>query len=77
MRKAEALQEAKAWLRGLSRSETLTLTATLASGIERGTGAQARKLADLLASIPAGGDADRPFAAPHFWAAFVLAGDPD
>jgi CHAT domain-containing protein len=77
MRKAEALQEAKAWLRGLSRLEALTLTANLMSGIERGTGAKERKPADLLASIPAGGDTDRPYVAPHYWAAFVLAGDPD
>jgi CHAT domain-containing protein len=28
-------------------------------------------------AIPAGRDNDRPYAAPYYWAAFVLAGDPD
>jgi len=75
--KAEALREAKAWLRGLSRAEVLTLTAGLSGGVERSKGTKARQPTDLAAAIPAGGDNDRPYASPHFWAAFVLAGDPD
>jgi CHAT domain-containing protein len=27
--------------------------------------------------IAAGGDDDRPYAPPRYWAAFVLVGDPD
>jgi hypothetical protein len=77
MPKAEALREAKAWLRGLSRSDALAVTATLSGGVERGKGTKARQSAELSAGVPAGGDNDRPYAAPHFWAAFVLAGDPD
>ena len=77
MPKAEALREAKAWLRGLRRAEVLALTAELSGGVERGKGAKARQPAELAAAIPAGGDNDRPYASPHFWAAFVLAGDPD
>ena len=77
MPKAEALREAKAWLRGLRRAEVLALTAEMSGGVERGKGAKARQPADLAAAIPAGGDNDRPYASPHFWAAFVLAGDPD
>jgi CHAT domain-containing protein len=77
MPKAEALREAKAWLRGLSRSDALAVTATLSGGIERGKGNKGRQSADLSAAVPAGSDNDRPYAAPHFWAAFVLAGDPD
>jgi CHAT domain-containing protein len=73
MPKAEALREAKAWLRLSGRAEALALTAELAGGVERGKGARARP----PAAIPAGGDNDRPYASPHFWAAFVLAGDPD
>jgi CHAT domain-containing protein len=73
MPKAEALREAKAWLRLLGRAEALALTAELSGGVERGKGARARP----PAAIPAGGDNDRPYAPPHFWAAFVLAGDPD
>ena len=75
--KAEALREAKVWLRMLRRADVLTLTADLSGGVERSKGAKARPPADLAAAVPAGGDDDRPYAPPHFWAAFVLAGDPD
>ena len=77
MPKAEALREAKAWLRGLRRAEVLALTAELSRGVARGKGAKARLPDDLAAAVPAGEDNDRPYASPHFWAAFVLAGDPD
>src|SRR5207237_3327424 len=77
MPKAEALGEAKAWLRGLRRGEVLTLTAELSGGVERGKGAKARRPAEIAATVPAGGDDDRPYAPPHYWAAFVLAGAPD
>jgi hypothetical protein len=75
--KAEALREAKAWLRALSRPDALAVTATLSGGVERGKGAKGRQSAELSAAVPAGGNIDRPYTAPHFWAAFVLAGDPD
>src|SRR5262249_4859017 len=75
--KAAALQEAKAWLRGLRRAEALAVAAELSGGVERGKAAKARQPAKLSAAIPDGGDNDRPFSPPHFWAAFVLAGDPD
>jgi CHAT domain-containing protein len=77
MPKAEALREAKAWLRGLRRSEVLALTAEQSGGIERGKGTKARQSAEAAATVPSGGDNDRPYEPPHFWAAFVLAGDPD
>jgi hypothetical protein len=77
MPKAEALREAKAWLRGLRRAEALAVTAALSGGIERGKGTKRRLPASFAAAIPGGIDDDRPFASPHFWAAFVLAGDPD
>jgi CHAT domain-containing protein len=73
--KAEALREAKAWLRDLRRAEVLAVTAELSGGVERGAGAKARQPAGLAAMIPAGADDDKPFASPQFWAAFVLAGD--
>ncbi len=76
MPKAEALREAKTWLRGLRRSEVLTLTAEQSGGIERGKGTKARQSAEIATRIP-GGDNNRPYEPPHFWAAFVLAGDPD
>ena len=75
--KAEALREAKAWLRGLHRAEVLTLTAEMSGEIERGKDAKTRQPAELAPATPGGGDNDRPYASPHYWAAFVLAGDPD
>ncbi len=75
--KAEALREAKAWLRDLRRAEVLALIAELSGGIDRSKGAKARQPAEVAAAIPPGGDNDHPYASPHFWAAFVLSGDPD
>ena len=77
MPKAEALREAKSWLRGLRPSEVLAVTAEQSGGIERGKGTKARQAGGVAAAIPPGGDNDRPYEPPHFWAAFVLAGDPD
>jgi CHAT domain-containing protein len=74
--KAVALREAKAWLRMLRRLEVLALTAQQSGGIERGKGTKARQLG-AVAAAQAGSDDDRPYASPHFWAAFVLSGDPD
>jgi len=75
--KAEALREAKSWLRGLRRAEALAVTAELSGGVVRGKGAQARQPGESGDGIPAGVDNDRPYAPPYYWAAFVLAGDPD
>jgi len=75
--KAEALREAKAWLRGLSRAEVLAVTSDLSAGVARGKGAKARQPTEFATAVPSGGDNDRPYAAPYFWAAVVLAGDPD
>src|SRR5271157_2567521 len=77
MAKADALCEAKAWLRGLRRAEVLTQIAELSGGLDRSKGAKARQPAEIADAIPPGGDNDHPYAPPHFWAAFVLAGDPD
>jgi CHAT domain-containing protein len=77
MPKAEALREAKTWLRTLRRAEVLAMTAELSGGIERGKGGKARQPVDFAGAVPSGGDNDRPYASPHFWAAFVLVGDPD
>jgi tetratricopeptide (TPR) repeat protein len=73
MPKAEALREAKVWLRNLRQAEVLALTAEMSGGVERGTGATKHPAAE----IPTSGDAEHPYAAAHFWAAFVLAGDAD
>ena len=70
--KAEALAEAKAWLRGLGRAEAEALAAALSAGDVRGKGAALRRPV-----VPAGTVEDRPFSHPYYWAAFVLIGDPD
>jgi CHAT domain-containing protein len=75
--KAEALREAKAWLREARREEVLALIAKLSGGIDRSKGAKARQPADLATAMPPGSDNDHPYSSPHFWAAFVLSGDPD
>jgi tetratricopeptide (TPR) repeat protein len=72
--KAEALAEAKAWLRGLSREEALKRWAGAQGGVARGK----RKKLPLLPAVPKSGDkADRPYAHPYYWAAFILVGRPD
>jgi tetratricopeptide (TPR) repeat protein len=74
--KAEALREAKEWLRNLSREEALRVAAEVSQGVERGKG---RPKAKLLPPLPEAAPAvkeDRPYAHPYYWAAFVLIGDP-
>jgi CHAT domain-containing protein len=72
MPKAEALDEAKRWLRGLTVDEVGgELTA-----LGRGT---VRPLAEASGTAPlsAAASGSRPYAHPYYWGAFVLAGDPD
>jgi hypothetical protein len=75
--KAEALREAKVWLRRLRRDEALVLFGELSTGVERGKGETARTPNDLAATIPSGKNNEYPYASPYYWAAFVLVGDPD
>jgi CHAT domain-containing protein/tetratricopeptide (TPR) repeat protein len=75
--KAEALREAKAWLRGLSRAEVDKLAKRLAGGVVRTS--QEPKGANPAQAVaeprvPAG---EHPFAHPYYWAAFILIGDPE
>jgi tetratricopeptide (TPR) repeat protein len=72
--KAEALAEAKQWLRGLSRAEAAALAAELTGGVERAKGARRREAEGEAA---AGAPADHPYAHPYYWAAIVLVGNPD
>ena len=78
--RAEALAEAKRWLRELSRQDAARLTAELSGGVLDSTTGQRGKVVKLnplgkkAVELPQG---DRPFAHPFFWAAFVLIGDPD
>src|SRR5262249_8663022 len=67
--KAEALAEAKAWLRTLPRSEVLKLAAQVTGGVERGKG---RPALPLTPSVPETDRDEPPYAHPYYWAAFVL-----
>jgi CHAT domain-containing protein/tetratricopeptide (TPR) repeat protein len=73
MGRAEALAEAKRWLRDLPRQRAAELTAGMSVGLPRGTEGPA------LPSVkkPVLPEGARPYAHPYFWAAFVLIGDPE
>ena len=74
MPKAEALRDAKKWLRELPREEALKRLATLVDGVPRGERGGVRPA--LPTKKPDAPTADRPYAHPYYWAAFVLIGDP-
>jgi CHAT domain-containing protein len=69
--KAQALAEAKSWLRELPREEVFQRAAQLSQGAVRGKG---RKLQPLPVEAAGKDTKDRPFAHPYYWAAFVLMG---
>jgi tetratricopeptide (TPR) repeat protein len=71
--KAEALREAKRWLRTLPRPEVEKLASRLAKGELR---AKEEPKGPPLPEpeLPRG---DTPFAHPRYWAAFILIGDPE
>jgi tetratricopeptide (TPR) repeat protein len=75
--KAEALQEAKRWLRQLRRSEVETLAGKLAEGVVRAKEVPPAQDSPQEAARPALPAGDRPFAHPRYWAAFILIGDPE
>ncbi|MGO9467966.1 MAG: tetratricopeptide repeat protein [Isosphaeraceae bacterium] len=76
MPKAEALQEAKQWLRGLTVGQIDGELAALKRG-------DIRPLAKVDGNTSPGSATspksvgNRPYDHPYFWAAFVLVGDPD
>jgi CHAT domain-containing protein len=72
--KAEALREAKAWLRTLPRAEVERLAEKLAAGAVRASEEPKTPAAPKKPAVPAG---DAPFAHPRYWAAFILLGDPE
>lgn len=76
MGKAQALHEAKQWLRGLSADEAGKRLGTLADGVFRGEKPARPQMKDV--PRPKGAASDhRPYAHPRYWAAFILIGDPE
>jgi tetratricopeptide (TPR) repeat protein/CHAT domain-containing protein len=67
--RAAALEEARTWLRGLSRRQAGDRVAALRGPVVTLPPAKAPP-----AKLPQG---DRPYGHPYYWAAFVLLGDPD
>jgi tetratricopeptide (TPR) repeat protein len=69
--KAEALAEARAWLRSVSAEEAARRSAGLRGGLARAKGRPTRPAPQSPSK------SERPFDHPYYWAAFVLIGDPD
>jgi CHAT domain-containing protein/tetratricopeptide (TPR) repeat protein len=74
--RAEALREAKQWLRELSRKDAESLAVALGKGELRGSVSPLKPLAEPPKEA-VGQKGDRPFAHPYYWSAFILLGDPD
>ncbi len=75
MPKAEALHEAKQWLRNLTADEVGRELAALDLGPVRPLAKESGAAqSGSLAARPAG---VRPYAHPYYWAAFILVGDPE
>lgn len=66
--KAVALQEAKRWLRNMTRTEVEARIAKLPE-TARGLKLESQSATPLAAD-------DKPFAHPYYWSAFILIGDP-
>jgi CHAT domain-containing protein len=74
--KAEALAEAKQWLRTLPRAQALQQAAALYQGIERSKGRPKLPAVPEMPKPTPEAKEDCPYAHPYYWAAFVLTGDP-
>jgi hypothetical protein len=73
--KAEALREAKQWLRSLTAKEALDRLGVITQGVVRGP----RPARQEMRPVPRPENAPpdyRPYAHPRYWAAFILIGDP-
>jgi CHAT domain-containing protein/tetratricopeptide (TPR) repeat protein len=73
MTRAAGLREAKTWLRNLTQAEVEQQVAALS--------AKGQELRSVKPEVPVAGEKptarEHPFAAPFYWAAFVLIGDPE
>jgi CHAT domain-containing protein len=75
--RAEAFEDAKKWLRELSRHEAQELTRALRDGKLQSTmrgSVVELNLKERPVKLPNG---ERPYAHPFYWATFVLVGNPD
>jgi CHAT domain-containing protein/tetratricopeptide (TPR) repeat protein len=72
MGRAAALEEARNWLRNLSRQEAGAAVASLPRGEVKPLPGTAK--APAARPVPPG---EKPYAHPYYWSAFVLIGDPD
>jgi CHAT domain-containing protein len=67
------LQEAKSWLRDLRQEQVKVLAGHLTGGVWRGTVEEVKPLEKPQPDPKA----ERPYAHPFYWSAFILIGDPD
>jgi serine/threonine protein kinase/CHAT domain-containing protein/tetratricopeptide (TPR) repeat protein len=70
MSKADALAEAKHWLKNLSVEEVEKLTIDLPKGLPEGTRGARREISSTPKT-----QTPRPFQHPYYWSSFVLIGD--
>jgi tetratricopeptide (TPR) repeat protein len=80
MPKAQALAEAKKWLRELSLEEAKRLAAGMVQNVKRQDRGKGEPLNLVVPAVdPAAPDerAGKPFAHPRYWSAFILIGDPN
>jgi CHAT domain-containing protein len=76
--RAEALEEAKKWLRELPRPEAEGLASALRGGKLADTRTRGTVVElNLKERPPRPPEGERPYAHPYFWATFVLVGDPE
>ena len=75
--KAEALAEAKAWLRGLDVDEAAKLIGALPAPVRGGKTTHPQPPRPRTPPESAGPHPGHPYAHPYHWAAFILVGDPD
>jgi CHAT domain-containing protein len=80
MAKAQALAEAKTWLRELSLEEANRLAAAAMRDVnrqDRGKGESVNLVVPPVDPTAPEGMADKPFAHPRYWSPFILIGDPN
>jgi CHAT domain-containing protein/tetratricopeptide (TPR) repeat protein len=75
--RADALTEAKQWLRQLPRQEAQELAARLSAGKLSDTVTRLGIATLNIKEAPKLPQGEHPYAHPFFWATFVLIGDPD